>query len=485
VNTFIVQLVHYIEIVNNQITPLIYRKMQYKTSQYLVKTDILDEEAEVKQRIIYSSRSGRSVLIEEQYFEKLINNDFMGLPTEMLNLFFKDEFIVPAIENELESIMEQNRVHTEQISTLATTIQPTANCQLGCHYCGQEHRKENMENDLVTKIVNRIKTKIETKEFDLLDVTWYGGEPLLGYSQIKKLSKELMDIAKKNDTDYKAFMITNGLSLKPAIFKELYLNLNVTSFQITLDGTKEHHDDRRVLKKDRGATFDLILANILAITSLPEYTAKSAKPIFIRMNIDKTNYRSITKLIDLFADHGLDDKIGLGFAPIINWGELTSGTDDGLTKEEYAKMEIDWFLYSIKKGFKVIDILPDRSFQPCMVVDKNAEVYDTDGNIFPCYEFSYTPMYQNDDHIIGNLKNDPSTYNQNVTTRDWFNDLQKGEIATCHTCNILPACGGGCVKKWYGENPEPACPTYKFNIEDRLVLQYLNSNKHADFLVNN
>jgi uncharacterized protein len=450
--------------------------MKYKTSQYIVKTDILDDSVDLKQRILYSSKSGRSILVDEEYYQQLMANDYSKLPEETLHMFFQHEFIVPETENELDSVMSQNRIDTSDIRSLSTTIQPTANCQLGCHYCGQVHRKENMNNDLTRKIIDRIKTKMETGNFDLLDITWYGGEPLLAYNQIKELSSELMDIAKANNADYSGFMITNGLSLKPEIFKELHLKWNVNSFQITLDGTKEHHDDRRVLKKGRGATFDLILANILAISQLPEYGTRHKKPIYIRMNIDKTNQDSINTLIDILADNGLADKVGLGFAPIINWGDLNYGTEDGLTREKYAEMEIDWFLYAIKRGFEIIDILPGRAHQPCMVVDQNAEVYDTDGNIFPCYEFSYTPAYQNEKYTIGNLSSDPSTYNQDVTTRNWFNDLEKGEIATCHTCNILPACGGGCVKKWYGDRPEPACPSYKFNFEDRLILQYLQKN---------
>lgn len=455
----------------------LYEVMKYKLSEYIIPSDILDEESVVPQRIIFSSRSGISLLVKEDIYNEIKQNNFSNVQSDLLDLFFKHEFIVPESENEFEKIMTQNREDTEDLKALSTTIQPTANCQLGCHYCGQVHRKENMGDDLAGKIIKRIRSKMETGKFQLLDVTWYGGEPLLGYKQIKEMTNEFHKICKENNAEYTGFMITNGLSLKPEIFKELYLKYDVFKFQITIDGPKEFHDDRRVTKKDRNATFDIIMRNVIDITQLPEYQTHMQRPILIRMNIDKTNHEHINGLIDYLADKGLADKIGLSFAPVINWGDLHFGTDDGLTKEKYAEMEIDWFIYAMKKGFNIVELLPERAYQPCMVVDKDAEVYDTDGNVFSCYEFSYTPSYQNDDYIIANLHDKNPVFNQNVTTRNWFDDLEKGAISTCHTCKLLPSCGGGCVKKWYMKNPEPACPSFKYNMQDRLVLDYLKRNK--------
>ncbi len=451
--------------------------MKYKFSYYTIPSGILDESAAMPQRIVFSSRSGISMLLNEDIFTDLKNNEFGNVPSELLDILFRHEFIVPERENEFAKIMLQNREDVKDNKALSTTIQPTANCQLGCHYCGQIHRKENMSDDLSTKIVKRIRNKMESGKFELLDVTWYGGEPLLGYNQIKEMTREFHQICKDTGTDYSGFMITNGLSLKPEVFKELYLKNDVFKFQITIDGMKRFHDTRRITKKGGNATFDIIMKNILDITNLPEYQTHRERPILIRMNIDQTNQDYIPEFLDYLADLGLADKIGLSFAPVINWGDLDFGTKDGLTKEKYAEKEIDWFIYAMQKGFNITELLPERAYQPCMVVDENAEVYDTDGNVFPCYEFSYTPVYQTEEFIIANLNDPEPKFNQNVTTRDWFDKLEEGNISTCKTCTLLPSCGGGCVKKWYADDPEPACPSFKFNMEDRLILEYLMKNK--------
>lgn len=449
--------------------------MEYKLSSYHLSTSPIEINAKESKRILYSTKTGTSMMVNDDLYTRLVSEDFENISLTTLNKLFSLELIVPKSENEFKSILEQNKGAITELEVLGITIQPTSNCQLGCHYCGQVHTKENTSDDLQAKILSRIDNKLtKGTRYKSLSVMWYGGEPLLGYNQIKSMSTQLVEMSKRHNVTYVASMITNGLSLKPEIFKELYLKQNVFSFQITVDGTKEHHDKRRITKEGK-ATYDIILSNILKITSLPEYKRYNKTPIVLRVNIDKTNYHSVTDLLDILAGYELQDKIYLNFSPVINWGDLKCGEEAGLSKEEYSKLEIELLMYSIRKGFTVPEMIPERTHQPCMVVDKDSEVYDAQGNIYPCYEFSYTPFYDNKEHTIGNLKLPEETYNNNVKTRDWFDsEIEKGS-SWCKGCKFFPVCGGGCVKKWYVD--EPACPPFKFNIEERLMLDYLIKKK--------
>ncbi len=443
--------------------------MKFKLSRYIGATKLPHEQEIYSKHIIFSTRTGKSLLMNYELYNQLMNGAYEVIPTDMLLKLFNYEIIVPEHENEFQTMMTQNRIGIDESASLGITIQPTSNCQLGCHYCGQVHTKHTMNNIISEKVLQRIETKLQTGKYKSLNITWYGGEPLMGYSQLTHMSIQLDDISKKYGIHYSAHMITNGLSLKPDIFKELYLLYHVHSFQITIDGTPEHHDKRRVTKTG-ASTFDIILNNIVSITQLPEYTARINKPLFIRMNIDQTNYESIPFFIDLLAEKQLHNKVSLSFAAVVNWGQVKSGDEIGLTKEHYAELEIEWLIYAMNKGFSVEDILPDRSYQPCMVVMQDSEVYDAYGNIYPCYEFSYTPMYEKDEYKIGNIKLSAETYNKHAITRDWFDDLEAGK-SWCKECNFLPVCEGGCPKKWY--QGEPGCPSFKFNMEDRMALQYI------------
>ena len=449
--------------------------MNFVTSRYLAFSEPFDDQKGKLKRILFSTRTSATVLIDDSAIQKILDNNYTDFDDELLDLLFSMEIIIPENENEFEEIMIQNNSLLDVNSHLDLTIQPTANCQLGCHYCAQEHSKNNMNNDVYARTLERVTSKLESKKFKNLSVTWYGGEPLNALSQLKKISTEIIELFKINNVEYDGSIITNGLSLKPNIFKDLYLNHNVLHYQITLDGTAEHHDKRRITKKGEH-TFNIIFKNIIDIINLDCYQEKVKEPILIRTNIDKTNLNSIKDLVDLFAENDAQGKIQFSFAPIVDWGDKKYGTIDGFTKRDFADIEIDLLLYAHQKGFLIdTSLVPKREFMPCMVVAKDSEVFDAFGNVYPCYEFTYTPAYNEDKHKIGNLLDKNFIPNDLATTRNWYNDIRKEDFANCNKCELLPVCGGGCVKNWY--NDETGCPSFKFNISDRLLIDYLNKNQ--------
>ena len=449
--------------------------MNFVTSRYLAFSEPFDDQKGKLKRILFSTRTSATVLIDDSAIQKILDNNYTDFDDELLDLLFSMEIIIPENENEFEEIMIQNNSLLDVNSHLDLTIQPTANCQLGCHYCAQEHSKNNMNNDVYARTLERVTSKLESKKFKNLSVTWYGGEPLNALSQLKKISTEIIELCKINNVEYDGSIITNGLSLKPNIFKDLYLNHNVLHYQITLDGTAEHHDKRRITKKGEH-TFNIIFKNIIDIINLDCYQEKVKEPILIRTNIDKTNLNSIKDLVDLFAENDAQGKIQFSFAPIVDWGDKKYGTIDGFTKRDFADIEIDLLLYAHQKGFLIdTSLVPKREFMPCMVVAKDSEVFDAFGNVYPCYEFTYTPAYNEDKHKIGNLLDKNFIPNDLATTRNWYNDIRKEDFANCNKCELLPVCGGGCVKNLY--NDETGCPSFKFNISDRLLIDYLNKNQ--------
>jgi len=75
--------------------------------------------------------------------------------------------------------------------------------------------------------------KYDTVKF--LNVTWYGGEPMLATDVIKFLSFELQKLVEH----YNASMITNGFYLDKIV--DTISDWRISRLQITLDGTKETH----------------------------------------------------------------------------------------------------------------------------------------------------------------------------------------------------------------------------------------------------
>lgn len=446
--------------------------MKYKTSKYLIYSDILDDSKRETQRIIYSTRSGDAIVVPDRICKDIKINNYEILPPSILQQLFRSEILVPEHDNEFETILAQNIEAEKDDKTLAFVIQPTANCQLGCHYCGQSHKKHTLTDDLIPRILQRVAELSQEKAFDSMYITWFGGEPLLGYNQIKKISKEFIKLCDHKTWHYSSKIVTNAVSLKQNIALQLITDCKVTYFQITIDGTKDFHDKRRVTKKGSNGTFDIILSNIINLLDLDSFQ-ESKCFLEIRMNIDKTNYESIPDLIDLLASYKIYEKnVGLTFAPILDWGG-NEASSESLDNDLYGELEIEWFIHAYSKGFKPGNIIPARRHAPCMVVNKSSEVLDAYGNIYPCYELPITPAYNKPEYKIGNLKFPKQTYNNEAVPRNWFRDI-KENISWCPDCTYFPVCGGGCPKEWY--NKKPACPPFKFNGGDRIILQHILDN---------
>lgn len=438
----------------------------FKQSYYTVVSGCINEGSPNPKKVIYSTRSGKCLVITEKILSQISEGKFQDIQDNVLKTLLNDEFIVPEEDNEFADIMEQNRAFILEPDIASFTVQPGANCQLGCHYCGQSHTKNYLSQHLYDKLINRVKNIVSKKPYRMLSISWYGGEPLMALKQIRDLSPMLIKIAEDNNARYVASMITNGLSLKPEIFTELVQKYKIKSFQVTIDGLKENHDTRRITKTGE-ATYDIIFDNIVKCAMLPIYAEEKCN-IAVRCNIDRSNYESIMPFVQLITDSGLKEKVTMQFAPIVDWGDVLA-SKNSLSKDEFAEVEIDWLMQLLKSGYHT-DLIPSRSYAPCMVVNPESEVYDAFGNIFPCYEFPYTEKYQTADHIVGNLNNPEESYRYDVHTRSWFDDVEAGK-SWCKKCKFFPVCGGGCPKQWLSGTP--ACPSFKFNMEDRLVLQYI------------
>jgi uncharacterized protein len=218
--------------------------------------------------------------------------------------------IVPSEENELDTILEENKCEIQNQDELYQVVMPSRSCQLGCYYCGQEHNKTELSNSLNDKIIERITQKIEIGNYKTLKIGWFGGEPLMALNQLRNLSGRLQELTNIFQMGYSASMTSNGLSLKPAIYRELVLEHNVRSIEITLDGDEEHHDKHRYLKSG-GGSFNHILKNLVNIFNMPDYEELNCE-ISIRLfpyliDYRKNNFKKTlsTSILLLFIHGGM------------------------------------------------------------------------------------------------------------------------------------------------------------------------------------
>ncbi|MCU0287069.1 MAG: radical SAM protein [Acidobacteria bacterium] len=180
--------------------------------------------------------------------------------------------------DEFSTIIIRKNMQQYNSTILGLVIAPTLACNLGCIYCFESPSQGIMNDKVMEALITFVKKHIDSG-IKRLAVTWYGGEPLLGIDVIEKLSEKFIALCEENKINYSAFIITNG-TLYTKDTAEKLKNLKVNGAQITLDGDKAIHDQRRPFKNGNG-TFDQILKNIRETADI--------LPIGIRVNVDKTN----------------------------------------------------------------------------------------------------------------------------------------------------------------------------------------------------
>ncbi|MEM6816109.1 MAG: radical SAM protein [Bacteroidota bacterium] len=436
---------------------------KYKLSYYIIVADTPDATGK---KILYSSRSGKGKIVSSLCYDFLINQRFDEIPKSTLDQFIEAKFIVPNHEDELDTVIKENENSSRGSgSMLYEVIQPSAMCQLGCYYCGQDHVRHSIQEGLYKNLIKRIEAKIEAGNYNHLFIGWFGAEPLLALPQIKELTRLFKTLTAKHGMEYSCKMVTNGVGMKPNIYKLLVEELSVTKIEVTLDGLAEYHDQHRYTKNGKGS-FDIIYKNL-------EYAVNSKWskrcPISIRCNVDIRNEKGVSGLIKKLSDDGLHKKIAY-FYPIgiYSWGG-NDAQEESLTKEEYAKKEIAWFKEKHNADYPSGSILPKRNKIVCMSVTDTADMYDAYGNVFSCSEVSYSPVYKDKYLFNGKLARPESITSERPLTT-WYKDVQKGEVQ-CQGCKIFPVCGGACPKSW--KEGIPACPSMKFNLKQRMQLSYI------------
>lgn len=446
--------------------------MHLKLSKYIVHTDIInpDESEDSHNRVIYSTKLCRSILVKDAIFKKLIAHAFDQIDLAILNQLVKTGILVPKEEDEFAVIFSENTAAEKQLSL---AIHTTSNCQLGCSYCGQKHQAKKLDISVIDKLLSYAEGKLQAEQFNSFNIIWTGGEPLEALSEIIEISNKALTLADKYYTPLNAMLVTNGVLLNKEVFEKTFFECNIKAYQITLDGVQEAHDKKRSTK-DGQPTFDIIFDNINRIINEVRFTPSDGIIFQIKVNVDRMNGEtdSIINLIDKFALNGFQNRVTFQFKPVANYADNKKKESEGYKMSEFAELEIEYEFHALQNGF-TLDLLPRRKLEPCFAVGKNSAVIDVNGDIFSCYAMPYTEHVLAENNKIGNLLSESSSFNEQTSFRNWFKELNEKK-GVCFECNLFPVCGGGCRLQW--EEGEIGCPSFKYNIEDKLILNYLYRN---------
>ena len=138
------------------------------------------------------------------------------------------------------------------------TLVITHSCNLNCLYC-YEHKKDSltMPFELAKKLLEYEFKYIEScSEFDELEIDFMGGEPLLEFSLIRKISEWLW--SKQWPCPYICFATTNGT---------LISNDNREWHRTAIPMSSHHFKCCLSLRSQRSAPYTTALSGLLLIAS--------------------------------------------------------------------------------------------------------------------------------------------------------------------------------------------------------------------------
>jgi len=433
----------------------------FKLSKYIVFTNSINSKND---RIVYSTRTCKPLLLSEELYNTLIRNNFESIPHPIFNKLIEKKIIIDSHKDEYLDVVEENEDMTKSSRFLYEVIQPTSACQLDCDYCGQTKTNKILSKEHASLIINRIKRKLEQNNFKTLGIAWFGGEPLIAIEKIRSITQELKGICKEKNINYVAKMATNGVALTRERFELLVNKLDITDIEITLDGTKEYHDRFRH-KKDGKGSFNIILSNLIEIAKIKDIDKKCH--VTVRCNVNKFNEANIPALINLLYENQLHKKYRFYAKSIHSWAQ-NNADKDSLELSVFASKEIEWMKKMKDMDFNVDLGLPKRRYSSCLAVLPFSAMYDANANVYSCTEVSFTEVYVNSGYHLGQLPN----VRKSEIYENWYKEI--GQLP-CRDCSVFPICGGGCLKKWR-ENKIPCLPL-KYNLKDKILMSYLATNK--------
>lgn len=337
-------------------------------------------------------------------------------------------------------------------------IAPTLNCNMACSYCFENKYNASMDTNTKSNLIEFTKQFIAGME--QFNVIWFGGEPLLESDTIVDISKEFIEYCKKSNIGYKPFLITNGTLLDSNMAKMLKSKCGINSAQITIDGVKEKHNNRKRLINGQDS-FNEIIRNIDEIKDIIDVT--------IRINVDKDNINYIDELVDfLMYAQKWENKVQIYFSPVFSNNDICSSISNKcFSQMEFGHVHSLLIRNLYNKGlYKYIrNWYPSAQAIGCGALSRNELVVGPNGDFYKC-----TQVIGQQEHNVGNVK-DGIMINQEYL--QWLTlDIPK----ECEECNLINLCQGGCAYRRINNN-HPLCEytTISYNEILKIVYEDYNS----------
>lgn len=388
--------------------------------------------------------------------------------SDIVAILKKDIFITENDEDEFliyKSIVMTIRGENDSV---ALTIAPTMDCCFSCHYCFEKSKQPvYMSENVMKGIAQYIGT---IKSIKSLNLTWFGGEPLMAVPEMERLYRKLK--RKLKGVAWRSSIITTGFHLTEDNIRALQ-RIKINHMQITLDGLKESHNKIKFTEGCDDA-FSAVLDNIERACELaPEIH------IVIRANLTKDNAHEYQELQQMILQRFAGKNIAIAPAFVMDRDDCgRTHSSNMFSAGEYPK----YILGLAAQGIDTPQIrYPENFFNECAIRNALSLSFDPEGNFYKCWEHIGDQKYAlgkiNKNGVIENV-------NETLLNRQMYG-ADPLEDPVCRKCPYLPICCGGCpiqrIENEFEGGKNICCTYYKGHIEE-FILEHI---RRKEIMVSN
>lgn len=277
---------------------------------------------------------------------------------------------------------------------------PTEECNFRCVYCYEDFSIGNMPDWLVQAVKTLMTRKIP--DLDVLNLSWFGGEPLVAKNVLFDIAETAYELTSKNDCYLTGDITTNGFLLDTKTLTRL-VSLEQKSFQISIDGHKETHDTTRLTRNGRGS-FDKIWRRLMdaAMTDLPF-------KILLRVHVTAHNQTSVERFCELYAKElAQDSRFNLFFKAIENLGGDNQANVNRLIESENPRV-------AAKTLQNIYAPTESNGNYICYASKPNSLIIRANGALNKC-----TVALKDDENNIGSINSDGTLNVNNEKFKTWI-----------------------------------------------------------------
>ena len=374
-------------------------------------------------------------------------------PATLLEQMAVGRMLVRDDADEVDLLAKRYEFSRHDPSHFALTMVTSLGCNFDCPYCFEAKHPSIMRDDVVEAVLGVLDTQLP--RITTLQVTWFGGVPLVGNRPLLALSDAFIERCNVAGVEYSATITTNGYLLDVETCAELR-DRRIMGAQVCLDGPPAIHDRMRPLNNG-GATFSRIVQNLRHAV---EYF-----PVSVRMNVDTDNIEHAEELLQILAAEGLSGKLAVYPGQIVGVKDnllapSASYKPPCFSTPEFARVQLEFTELASRYGFGEPS-LPRPTGAPCTAVRKNEVVVGSEGELYKCWDSVGNKL-----EVIGTIFDYANT---NGRLGRW---LQYDPFSNeeCRSCIALPVCMGGCAHHGMDVNQyENRCSTFRHTYHEQVL----------------